>query len=475
MFEFKLPDPGEGLEEAEIINWLVSVGDEVRVNDTLLEVETAKSLVELPSPVSGRVHALLAEPGQTVAVGTVIIQIDDGSGEPLESAAPSGTGSAEEAFLVGSGPMAESTHRSSRRSRRRRGGDVPADRSGGKAPGATLDQSAGQTLSAPADQPTPAPAPSAESRAGSAVAAGESSPGRSSAGPLTTAVGKVLAKPMVRRLARDLGVDLSGITPTGPKGSVSQADVEAAYAATHGGFAGGSGETRTPIRGVRKVTAQNVAASVAKHVHVTEFNTIDITATMDFVEALRSRREFRDQHVSPLLMYAKAVCLALGRHPDLNASWDGEAGQIVHHEHVNLGIAAATPRGLMVPVIREAETMDLLTLCRAINDIVRTAREGRLQPADYSSGTFTITNVGVFGVDTGTPIINGDESAILAMGAIKRRPWVVGSGAEERIEPRSVTTLALSFDHQLIDGEEGSQFLADLSLILSDPRHGLLF
>ncbi len=214
---------------------------------------------------------------------------------------------------------------------------------------------------------------------------------------------------------------------------------------------------------------------MAKHVHVTEFNTIDITATKDLVARLKTRREFKDLHVSPLLLHAKAVCLALARHPELNATWDGEAGQIVYHDEVNLGIAAATPRGLLVPVIKGADKMNLVELCRAINELVVTAREGRLMPADYSGGTFSITNVGVFGIDTGTPIINGDESAILAMGAIKRRPWVVGSGDDEQIVPRWVTTLAVSFDHQLIDGEQGSLFLDDVSTVLSEPELALLF
>ena len=271
--------------------------------------------------------------------------------------------------------------------------------------------------------------------------------------------------------ARDLGVALQSIRPTGPGGTVSKSDVEAAA---------GLGRVpehanRVPIKGVRKATATNVAESIAKHVHVTEFNTIDVSATKALVEVLRARREFAGLHVSPLLIHAKAVWLAMARHPELNASWDAAAGEIVYHDEVNLGIAAATPRGLLVPVIKGADKLSLVELCRAINDLVVTAREGKLQPADYAGGTFSITNVGVFGIDTGTPIINGDESAILAMGAIKRKPWVVGTGDDERIEPRWVTTLALSFDHQLIDGEQGSQFLADISTILSAPELALLF
>lgn len=439
MFRFNLPDPGEGLVEAEIVNWLVAEGDEVRINDVLVEIETAKSLVELPSPVSGTISHLLADVGQTVAVGSPIIEIDDGSPDaPLPSpAAPAEVSAAAPvpsepeddtpANLVGSGPIPEPV------TRRRNASPPPA-------------------------APPAAAAPASAAKPTAPV------------GPTTTPVGKVLAKPLVRRLARDLGIALQSIRPTGPGGSVSRADVEAAA-----GMNRADDGSRAPIRGVRKATAAAVAGSVAKHVHVTEFNTLDVSATMALVATLKQRREFGDLHVSPLLLYAKAVCLALARQPDLNASWDARAGEIVHHDHVNLGIAAATPRGLLVPVIRQAETLSLVELCRAINQIVAVAKAGKLQPADYSGGTFSITNVGVFGIDSGTPIINGDESAILAMGAIKRRPWVVGAGDDERIAPRWVTTLALSFDHQLIDGEGGSKFLADVSEILSSPELALLY
>ncbi|WP_353057930.1 2-oxo acid dehydrogenase subunit E2 [Propionimicrobium sp. PCR01-08-3] len=575
MFAFKLPDPGEGLTEAEITQWLVSVGDEVRVNDILVEIETAKSLVELPSPVSGTVRRLLAEVGQTVEVGTPIIEIDDGSADEPDSgleAEPSsapqhspvpgskpGTGvvggqnteslastrgDADEAAdatttgsaggqsaaqrsvdentdeaegqpksLVGSGPLPEP------KSRRRphlgsalrkpggaangvvsRGVDVAGVRSvahgdGGSAETANPDRTGAAGSSASSGDAVHAPGRAGSGFAGGAgpgttahrAAVAEPAGSRqaqtpSEPGPITTAVGKVLAKPLVRRLARDLGVKLASIRPTGPGGTVSREDVEAAAGIgghTPAESAGGPGSALVdhiaPIKGVRKATAQNVAESIAKHVHVTEFNTIDISATKTLVEQLKKRREFRDLHVSPLLLHAKAVCLALARHPELNATWDGEAGEIIYHDEVNLGIAAATPRGLLVPVIRRADKMNLVELCRAINELVVTARDGKLQPADYSGGTFSITNVGVFGIDTGTPIINGDESGILAMGAIKRRPWVVGSGEDEQIVPRWVTTLAVSFDHQLIDGEQGSQFLGDISTVLESPELSLLF
>jgi len=319
------------------------------------------------------------------------------------------------------------------------------------------------------------------------------------------------AKPPVRKYARDLGVDLGKVAGTGPEGTITRADVEAAWIFERSRAAGeatreepaqgrvindaasfqdpgprshgfgsprrpeGRGERRVPIKGVRKATAEAMVRSVTTHVHVTEWLTCDVTGTMELVETLKGRREFAGQRVSPLLVYAKAVCLALGRNPGLNASWDGQAGEIIHHGDVNLGIATATPRGLMVPNIKAAQGLSLLELCQAIGHLVAVSREGRLQPPDYAGGTFTITNVGVFGVDAGTPIINGDESAILCMGAIQRRPWVVGTGAEERVVPRWVTTLALSFDHRIIDGEEGSRFLRDVAEILADPALALLF
>ena len=237
----------------------------------------------------------------------------------------------------------------------------------------------------------------------------------------------------------------------------------------------GRAERRVPIKGVRKVTADNMVRSVWTHVHVTEFMTVDVSATMDFVETLKGRREFTGLRVSPLLVYAKAICLALTRNPDLNTSWDEERQEIVYHGDVNLGIAAATPRGLMVPNIKGAQQLSLLQLCQAINQLVQVSREGKLQPGDYSNGTFTITNVGVFGIDAGTPIINGDESAIFCMGSIERRPWVVGQGADEKVVPRWVTTLAVAFDHRIIDGEQGSRFLHDVASILAEPALALLY
>ncbi|WP_343912888.1 dihydrolipoamide acetyltransferase family protein, partial [Ornithinicoccus hortensis] len=323
---------------------------------------------------------------------------------------------------------------------------------------------------------------------------------------------KPLAKPPVRKYAKDLGVDLAAVRPTRADGVITRADVDAHAAAAAapatapaaptgqtaapaevpaapgagapGGTAyappvfdrGGERETRTPVKGVRKMTAQAMVGSAFTAPHVTEFITVDVTATMELVERLKKSREFRDTKVSPLLILAKALVLAVKRHPGMVAVWDEAAQEIVQRNYVNLGIAAATPRGLIVPNIKDADLMDLRQLAEALTNLVDTARSGRTQPAEMSGGSITITNVGVFGVDTGTPIINPGESAIVCFGAIRRQPWVVTNAAgEEEIVPRWITQLAVSFDHRLIDGELGSRFLADLAALLEDPAQALVW
>jgi pyruvate dehydrogenase E2 component (dihydrolipoamide acetyltransferase) len=230
------------------------------------------------------------------------------------------------------------------------------------------------------------------------------------------------------------------------------------------------GETRIPIKGVRKVTAQAMVSSAFTAPHVTEWVTLDATRTMKLVRRLRDSREFRGVKVSPLLVVARAVCLAMRRTPEINARWDEAAQEIVVKHYVNLGIAAATPRGLVVPNIKNAESLASPDLARALADLTATARDGKTSPADQSGGTFTITNVGVFGVDSGTPILNPGESGILAIGAIRRQPWVVAG----KVRPRWVTTLALSFDHRVVDGEQGSRFLADVAALVHDPGAALV-
>jgi len=438
--QFLLPDLGEGLVDGDILKWTVAVGDTVAVNDTIAEVETVKAAVELPSPFAGVVTALHAAEGETVPVGAAIISIDVPGDASAPAAAPAETPAAaapeeKEMTLVGYGPKEESRPR-----RRRR----PGPNGTGVAPPV-----------APAASPAPEPEPE----------------------PARTVAHRVLAKPPVRKLAKTLGVDLGSLSPTGPNGTVSRDDVHAAVsrpAAAPAHRATGERETRIPIKGVRKHTAAAMVASAFTAPHVTEFITFDITATMELRDRVAGRREFRGVKVSPLLFVARALLIAAKKTPEINSSWDEPAGEIVHKHYVNLGIAAATDRGLVVPNIKDADQLSLLELATAIGDLTETARSGKATPADMSGGTITITNVGVFGVDTGTPILNPGEAAILAFGAIRRQPWVVGAGADERIEPRWITQLAVSFDHRLVDGQQGSQFLADVAGILGDPGLALL-
>jgi pyruvate dehydrogenase E2 component (dihydrolipoamide acetyltransferase) len=502
--EFRLPDPGEGLVEAEIVTWRVAVGDVVKVNDILVEIETAKSLVELPSPFAGTVTALLADEGQMVDVGAPIVAISDGADEPVpspavalgsdrvatvpedESASPGGDSSGRVANLVGYGPRSTEARR---RPRKDAPEHVPA-----AAPASAAAPAPAPTAPAPAAAALPATAPVT----GSSLPAAPEAPAKQDA-PFFGGGPAVLAKPPVRKLAQDRGVDLTSLTGSGPGGVITREDVDRAsqpVAAPAASAAAGPAaapvsrpsvpsaparqgdpdrETRVPVKGVRKATAEAMVRSAFTAPHVTEWVTCDVTATMELVDRLRERREFRGVKISPLLVVAKAVCVALSRVPQLNAYWDEAAQEIATLHYVNLGIAAATPRGLVVPNLKDADAMTLLEMAQAINAVVSTARDGRTSPSDMAGGTFTITNVGTFGVDAGTPIVNPGEAGILCVGQIARRPWIVGAGRDERIEPRWVTTLAVSFDHRLVDGEQGSVFLSTVAQILTDPGLGLLF
>jgi 2-oxoisovalerate dehydrogenase E2 component (dihydrolipoyl transacylase) len=457
--QFRLPDVGEGLTEAELLQWLVEVGDTVTVNQPLCEVETAKAAVELPSPHAGRVVELLVEAGATVDVGTPIITIDTGDGAPPE---PGGTGLIGEttangrtAVLVGYGPRTTEARRRPRRSDAVEGTPLLAT-----APDARTKpvRHGGLEVGRQAE----AAAVRAEAAPSTAVAPGRRGP-------------RPLAKPPVRKYAKDCGVDLATVPGTGEGGVITRADVDAARAAAAPAAvavptAPSAGEQRRPIKGGRKHTAAAMVASAFTAPHVTEFLTIDVTRTMKLRDRLGARPELAGLKLSPLLFVAKAVLLAVGRHPMINSSWDDAAQEIVVHGQVNLGIAAATPRGLVVPNIPDAGRMSLAELAGALAELTATARAGRTPPAAMTGGTFTITNVGVFGVDTGTPILNPGEAAILAFGAVRERPWV----HKGKIRVRQVTQLALSFDHRIVDGELGSRFLADVGSVLQDPGSALL-
>ena len=482
--EFKLPDPGEGLTEAELVTWHVAVGDTVKVNDVVVEVETAKSLVELPVPFAGTVAALHAKEGDTVEVGSVIITVDDGVGGPADAAAP--------APAAAAAPAAPQAPASEEIAEGLIGGTTSTGRTAVLVGYGVKQTEAKRRPRTSSTTPATVEAPDLSAPADDGAVEALAPDGEGLA--LTRDRVRALAKPPVRKLAKDLGVDLGTVTPTGEGGTVTRADVEAAASARGDRYLGhaegdendvttragaerqGVREVRLPIKGVRRMTAQAMVASAFTAPHVTEWVTVDVTATMELVERLKKDKEFRDVKVTPLLVLAKAMCLAVRRNPGVNASWDEAAQEIVLKHYVNLGIAAATPRGLVVPNVKDADRMTMRELAEAIGALTATAREGRTQPAEMSGGTITITNVGVFGVDAGTPILNPGESAIMAFGTVARRPWVVtGADGSESIEPRWVTTLALSFDHRLVDGELGSRYLADVAAVLADPSRALVW
>jgi pyruvate dehydrogenase E2 component (dihydrolipoamide acetyltransferase) len=500
--EFNLPDLGEGLTEGEILKWLVTVGETVTLNQPIVEVETAKAAVEIPAKWAGQVIAIYHQEGETIEVGTPIIAIDTDPGAgplpgPNGSAGSSAGGPAPSAASLAAVEVAPAE------------GSVEPGMIGGPAPGgrtAVLVGYGPKTVvakrrpravpaAAPVDQPPPAPAvqqspavqqpsrpvpqpaapaaPAPVTTAPGGTVTGGTAPGRTVTG------GSVLAKPPVRKLARDLGIDLTALTGSGPQGSITRDDVQAALAAREAGVNGraaangravdtGAREQRVPVKGVRKLTAENMVASAFTAPHVTEFLTLDMTRSMRALERIKALPDWQDTRVSPLLLVAKAVLLATRRHPMVNSSWQGD--HIVVKDYVNLGIAAATDRGLIVPNIKDAGALSLRELADAMTGLVRTAKAGRTEPADMAGGTFTITNVGVFGVDTGTPILPPGEAAILAFGAIREMPWV----HRGKIKIRQVTTLGLSFDHRIIDGELGSMFLRDIGAFLTDPEAALL-
>jgi 2-oxoisovalerate dehydrogenase E2 component (dihydrolipoyl transacylase) len=496
--QFPLPDLGEGLTEGEILKWLVDVGDTVELNQPIVEVETAKAAVEIPAKWSGQVSAIFHSEGETVEVGTPILAIDtDPNAGPLpepdggSAGSPTATPSAEAlaavekapaegavepgliggpapggrtAVLVGYGPRTTAAKR-----RPRKAATSPS----GATPAAAPIAAAAPAVAVP---PTPA-APAARTTAPTAPA----SPAAPT-GPATPAPpGRPLAKPPVRKLAKDLGVDLVTLAGTGPHGSITRADVEQAQAAPVAAPAE-RGEQRIPVKGVRKLTAENMVASAFTAPHVTEFLTVDVTRSMRALDRLRQLPDWAGVRVSPLLLVAKAVLLAIRRYPMVNSSWgaadqsrsahgsDRPLDEIVVKEYVNLGIAAATDRGLIVPNIKDADRLTLRELADAMTALVNTAKDGRTPAADMSGGTFTITNVGVFGVDTGTPILPPGEAAILAFGTVRDTPWVHNG----KIKIRQVTTFGMSFDHRIIDGELGSKFLRDVGAFLTDPGATLL-
>ncbi len=447
--EFKLPDVGEGLTEADIVAWHVKPGDRVEDGQIIVEIETAKAVVELPSPWDGTVARLLAEEGQTVDVGVPIIAVE----------------------VAGAG------------------GDRPAVAASGQERADYAERAA-----VPAPVPAESPAAGAPGRQAVLVGYGVKASSttrraRKTARPVAETMvpggttGRALAKPPVRKLAKDLGISLAGLAGSGPDGSITRDDVQ--RAATTGrparsAYSGGGngartapqaavlspgGEERIPIRGVRKHMAAAMVSSAFTAPHVTEFLQVDVTETMAAVRRVRELPEFAELRPSPLLFVARALLIAVARHPLINSSWDAAAEEIVVKHYVNLGVAVAADRGLIVPNIKNAGALPLPELARSLQALTETGRAGKATPADLAGGTITITNVGVFGVDAGTPILTPGETAILAFGQVKDTPWVV----DGQLAVRKACTLSLSFDHRVVDGELGSAVLRDVGSMLEDP------
>lgn len=444
--EFRLPDLGEGLAEAEIVQWMVSVGDTVTLNQTLAEVETAKAVVELPSPHEGTVTILHAAAGETVAVGAPLIEFAiEGVDAPEPPSAAKAAPPRSEPNLVGYGAAPDS-------------GAVPKRR-GRRVPSASSPESA-VLEAAPHDVLLPST-------------------------PVLPLGERPRSTPPVRAYAKRLGVDLAVVAAVVGERVITRGDIDDFAASGRESVAVDSPlapgprrtghvdavrETRVPIRGVRKHTAEAMVASAFTAPHVTTFHTVDVTRTMELIADLRADRSLNEHRIGVLALVAKVVCGALARHSQMNARWDAQAGEIVQFHYVNLGIAAATERGLVVPVVRDAEAMTLPELADALSALAVTARTGKTAPADLAGGTFSLTNIGVFGIDAGTPILPPGQTGILAMGAVRKMPW------EHRgeIALRDVMTLSLSFDHRVVDGADGARFLKDVADVLENPARALV-
>jgi len=478
--EFLLPDLGEGLPEAEIVQWHVSEGDTVTLNQTIAEVETAKAIVEIPSPYAGTVQGLHAAAGDVVAVGSPLVSFavgtDAGSPAPEGRTTPEPVSADRPAEIEADPPVPEAVEP-------RAAGDLRST-----APGESDE--ATPNLVGYGAAPASGSRPRRRARGGATAVLDTDHAVREAAphdvlrtGPIDLPLERPRSTPPVRKLAKDLGVDLVLVAAAHPGETVTRAHVEefAARTPTEAPALAstvppadpasvGARVTRLPIRGVRKHTAAAMVRSAFTAPHATTFLTLDVTATTELLASLKNDRALDGHRIGVLAIVAKAVCLALGRTPALNASWDEAAGEIAVHHYVNLGIAAATERGLVVPVIPDADALPLVELADAIAELAATARAGRTSPAAMTGGTFSITNVGVFGVDAGTPILNPGEAGILAVGAVRRTPW------EHRgeIALRDVLTLSLSFDHRLVDGAEAARFLTDVAGVLREPGRALL-
>jgi pyruvate dehydrogenase E2 component (dihydrolipoamide acetyltransferase) len=441
---FNLPDVGEGLTEAEIVSWKVAPGDTVTVNQVICEIETAKSIVELPCPFSGTVEQLLAKEGDTVGVGMPIISVQsEGSvlvAGPITTSIP----------IV---PESSSTHQAVADV----AASVASDENKPNLVGYGSSAHGGTRRKRATGITTPAVVPTATTSIpmSPVVAASAST--------------DIIAKPPIRKLAKDLNVDLSKVSATGLAGEITREDVvnAASQASVFRNLktpaVPSEREERIPVKGVRKAIATAMVQSAFTAPHVSIFVDVDATRTMEYVKRLKASTDFAGVKVTPLLLMAKAMMWAVRRNPTVNSTWTDT--EIIVHNFVNFGVAAATPRGLIVPNIKDADKMSMFELAQAIEQLAATAREGKTTPEDMKDGTITITNIGVFGVDTGTPILNPGQVAIVALGSIRPKPWVVNN----EIVIRQVTTIGATFDHRVVDGDVASRFVQDVASVIEEP------
>ena len=470
---FNLPDVGEGLTEAEIVTWMVKPGDAVGVNQIICEIETAKSLVELPCPFAGVVTQLLAAEGDTVEVGKPIIAVTVSDGAvgvvgtqtgPVQQLHNMVATAAEQAAAVDAATVqAANLQAAANAAVADTAASVAAEE---KAPpalvGYGVSHSLGGTRRRGRTVPGGIPAPAAATSALPIASAQQN---------IVVGLGEenVIAKPPTRALAKELNVDITKVTPSGLAGEVTREDVIAAaqQASVFRNLttpeAPSERETRIPVKGVRKAIATAMVTSAFQAPHVSIFVDVDATRTMEYVKRLKASTDFAGVKVTPLLIMAKAMMWAVRRNPMVNSTFTDT--EIIVHNFVNFGIAAATPRGLIVPNIKDADKLSMLELAQAIEQLAATAREGRTTPADMANGTITITNIGVFGVDTGTPILNPGEVAIVALGSIRPKPWVVNN----EIQIRQVTTIGATFDHRVVDGDVASRFVQDVASVIEEP------
>jgi 2-oxoisovalerate dehydrogenase E2 component (dihydrolipoyl transacylase) len=400
--EFLLPDLGEGLEDAEVVAWRVAKGDQVELNQVLVEINTAKALVEIPAPWEGQVEELLAAEGEVVKVGQPLVSIRVSAPSSAPEQAPESPKPKRQPLLVGYGVEEEE--------------NVPA-------------------------------------------------PGRGSSTAGTRERGQpVPASPPVRRLARELGVDLTTVSGSGPDGRVTREDVIKVAGDAEPATSSETTEEvqRIPVRGIRRMIAEKMATAAREVPQVTTFLTVDATALQAFRGELAGGSARR---ITPLPIVVRALVEVCKDHPRLNSSFDAARQEIVVHRRFHVGIATDTEQGLLVPVIRDADSLGLVALSAEIGRLTEAARAGKAAPGELIGSTITVTNVGTFGAEYGTPIVNYPEAAILALGVVEARALVV----DGEVQARPAVTLSLTFDHRVLDGAEAGRAMRSLKSLLESP------